>query len=145
MTGLAPSMLRRACSYFDCVICEADGSRGLPLKWHRGDEPCVPPGTELLLQVAGLSALDCPAGEVLHRWEEAGYAEDHRITEADVVHLVRRAFALCGERSWKACLLNQADTLADGRQGERIARTLAAGGIPCGVCVLKEESIRCWY
>ena len=145
MTGLSPFMLERACSHFDCVICEADGSRGLPLKWHREDEPCVPPGTDLLLQVAGLSALDRPAGETLHRWEAAGYAKDHRVTEADVVHLVRRAFDRCGGIRPKACLLNQADTLADEGRGARIAWTLAAEGILCGVCVLKEEKIRCWY
>lgn len=145
MTGLSPSMLERACSHFDCVICEADGSRGLSLKWHREDEPCVPPGTDLLLQVAGLSALDRPAGEVLHRWKAAGYEEDHHVTEADVIHLVRRAFAHCGETDSKTCLLNQADTLADEGRGERIAQALAAGGISCGVCVLKEEDIRCWY
>lgn len=145
MTGLCPTVLARACSKFDCVICEADGSRGLPLKWHREDEPCVPLGTELLLQVAGLSALGRPAGEVVHRWEAAGYTADHCMTEADIVRLVRRAFDRCGGGMPAACLLNQADVLKDQRQGTELARTLAAGGIPCGVCVLKEERIRCWY
>ena len=145
MTGLSPALLEQAHSAFDCVICEADGSRGMPLKWHREGEPCVPPGTELLVQVAGLSALGRPAENVLHRWAEAGFAGMRPITEEDVAGLVLRGFDCCGPISRKVCLLNQADVLTEEECGGRIARRLSVLGIPCGICVLKEEQVRCWY
>ncbi len=42
------------------VLVEADGARGLPLKAPGPEEPCVPPGTDLVLGVMGLDALGAP-------------------------------------------------------------------------------------
>lgn len=145
MTGLSPALLEQAALAFDCVICEADGSRGMPLKWHREGEPCVPPETELLVQVAGLSALGRPAKTVLHRWEEAGFDRARPVTEEDVAGLVLRGFDRCGPIARKVCLLNQADVPDGEACGGRIARRLSERGVPCGICVLKEEQVRCWY
>ena len=41
----------------DYVLVEADGSRGLPLKAPASHEPVIPPESDLVIAVAGLSAL----------------------------------------------------------------------------------------
>ena len=56
----------------DRILVEADGSRCLPLKYHRTFEPVMPPDAGLVIELAGLAALGRPAGEVLHGWREAG-------------------------------------------------------------------------
>ncbi|MDD6046182.1 MAG: selenium cofactor biosynthesis protein YqeC [bacterium] len=144
MTGLSPEFFREACRAFDHVLCEADGSRRMPLKFHREDEPCIPAETGLLLQVAGLSALGRPAAETLHRHALSGIATEHCITEEDVAHLMLRAFSHCGVSCPGAALLNQADTPELCARGETVARLLRAEGYPCAVGALRKEVIGCW-
>ena len=144
MTGLSPEFFREACRAFDHVLCEADGSRRMPLKFHREDEPCIPAETGLLLQVAGLSALGRPAAETLHRHALSGIAAEHCITEEDVAHLMLRAFSHCGVSCPSAALLNQADTPELCARGETVARLLRAEGYPCAVGALRKEVIGCW-
>ena len=144
MMGLSPEFFREACRAFNHVLCEADGSRHMPLKFHREDEPCIPAETGLLLQVAGLSALSRPAAETLHRHALSGIAAEHRITEEDVAHLMLRAFSHCGVSCPSAALLNQADTPELCARGETVARLLRAEGYPCAVGALRKEVIGCW-
>lgn len=145
MTGLSPEFFREACHAFDHVLCEADGSRHMPLKFHREDEPCIPAETGLLLQVAGLSALGRPAAETLHRHALSGIAAEHCIAEEDVAHLMLRAFSHCGVSCPSAALLNQADTPELCARGETVARLLRAEGYPCTVGALRKEVIGCWF
>ena len=144
MMGLSPEFFREACRAFDHVLCEADGSRRMPLKFHREDEPCIPAETGLLLQVAGLSALGRPAAEMLHRHALSGIAAEHCITEEDVARLMLRAFSHCGVFCPSAALLNQADTPELCARGETVARLLRAEGYPCAVGALRKEVIGCW-
>lgn len=144
MMGLSPEFFREACRAFDHVLCEADGSRHMPLKFHREDEPCIPAETGLLLQVAGLSALSRPAAETLHRHALSGIAAEHCITEEDVARLMLRAFSHCGVSCPSAALLNQADTPELCARGETVARLLRAEGYPCAVGALRKEVIGCW-
>lgn len=53
------------------VLVEADGSRRLPLKVPAAHEPVIPPNGDMILAVAGLSALGKPAGEVCFRLKQA--------------------------------------------------------------------------
>jgi molybdenum cofactor cytidylyltransferase len=53
----------------DHVLVEADGSRMRPVKAPADHEPVVPPGTTLLVPVAGLDALDGPLDAIAHRPE----------------------------------------------------------------------------
>ena len=145
MVGLSPKFLVAARKSFGHVLCEADGSRRLPLKWHRADEPCIPAGTDLLIQVAGLSALGRPAAEVLHRHELSGLPPAHRIAEEDIARLMLRAFAHCGVSCPAVALLNQADTPQLCARGEAIARTLRAKGYPAAAGMLREDVIGCWF
>ncbi len=54
---------------FDLILIEADGSRGLPLKMHKADEPVIPHITTSTVQVFGLSALGGRKEQVIHRSE----------------------------------------------------------------------------
>ena len=51
----------------DLVLIEADGSRSLPLKFPREQEPVIPDNTDEILVVCGLNGLGRPAREVCHR------------------------------------------------------------------------------
>lgn len=53
----------------DYVLCEADGSKGLPLKAHAGHEPVIPPESGVVLAVLGLDGIGKPIREAAHRPE----------------------------------------------------------------------------
>lgn len=122
----------------DHILVEADGSRCHPLKYHRSNEPMVPEGAGLVVQVAGLSALDRPAGEVLHCWEWSGVPADRIVDEDCVVRLLRRGFEAAEAPARKLVLLNQADTPELAARGEEITRLLGSEGIEGMVTALKE-------
>lgn len=69
LAALDKKLLQAACRSADLTVCEADGSRRLPLKLHREDEPVLPGETSLCLIVAGLSALGRPVCDCVHRYE----------------------------------------------------------------------------
>ena len=53
----------------DVVLIEADGSRGLPLKWPAPWEPVIPECTDITICVTGLTSLGRPVSEVMYRAE----------------------------------------------------------------------------
>ena len=69
--GVAPDLPARllARSDVDAVLVEADGSRMRPVKAPAEHEPVIPPGTTLVVPVAGLDALAGAIDEVAHRAE----------------------------------------------------------------------------
>ena len=76
----------------DYILCEADGSKGLPLKAHLPHEPVVPRETARLIYVLGLDGLGRPIAEAAHRPERyaalLGQGLAHRVTPADAVDLI---------------------------------------------------------
>ncbi len=62
---------REAGRYAQVLLCEADGSRRLPLKAPGTGEPVILPGSAVILCVLGLSALGHSGGQVCHRLEAA--------------------------------------------------------------------------
>ncbi len=52
----------------DVVLCEADGSRGMPLKLPADDEPLLPEA-DVVFWVAGLDVAGLEAAACVHRWE----------------------------------------------------------------------------
>ena len=54
---LRPGEPRKLLDEYDVVIVEADGSRGLPLKCPGDQEPVIPDGTDLVIGVAGATAI----------------------------------------------------------------------------------------
>lgn len=117
----------------DYLLVEADGSRGMPLKWHADHEPVLPPETDALVLVAGLSGLDKPAREAIHR-----RSGEEPVDEALVERLVRRALEHTNFHGPTWVVLNQADTPELKRRGEAIARRLRADGLNAVVTALKE-------
>ena len=55
--ALPPEVYRAACAGADLVLVEADGSRGLPLKFPGEQEPVIPDNTDEILVVCGLGGL----------------------------------------------------------------------------------------
>ena len=117
----------------DYVLVEGDGSRGMPLKWHGDYEPVLPPNTDVLVLVAGLSGLDRRAEEVVHRWRGK-----ERVDEELFARLVRRGLEHTNFSGPTWVVLNQADTPELKLRGEAIARRLEADGIHAVVTALKE-------
>lgn len=120
------------------IFVEADGSRCLPLKYHRSFEPVVPQGTGLVIELMGLSALEHPAGEVLHGWQTAGIDPERTVDEPLCVQLLMRGLEAAKFAGRKLVLLNQADTIPLQRRGEAIARQLRGQGVECHVVSLKK-------
>lgn len=127
----------------DRILVEADGSRCLPLKYHRAFEPVVPPDAGLVIELAGLAALGRPAGEVLHGWREAGIDPGRTVDEALCAVLLERGLSAARSEAPKLVLLNQADTPALQAQGEVLARLLEERGVEAYVTQLKESHIKC--
>ena len=59
------------CRHADLILIEADGSRGLPVKFPAAHEPVIPENVNMILAVCGMSGLERPGAEVCHRWELA--------------------------------------------------------------------------
>lgn len=142
LCGIPPAWLPACADVFDHILIEADGSRNLPLKWHHSHEPCIPPETELLIQLSGLSALGKNAGDVLHRQPSSFLDASHRIREEDIAALQERAFAHAGYRGRTVSILNQADTPETKARGCRIASLLEAAGYPAFVGALGKSGLQ---
>lgn len=69
LSALEPELFSAAMQAASVILCEADGSRRLPLKLHNDREPVLPPQTDVCLVTAGLSALGKEAGSCIHRYE----------------------------------------------------------------------------
>jgi probable selenium-dependent hydroxylase accessory protein YqeC len=115
------------------VICEADGSKGRPLKFPAAHEPVLCAGFSLVL-VVGLRALFKPFGEeIFHRPELArqhlGWRDGLEITPALLADLITHPLAWGRLPSPFTVLLNQADTQELREMGERAGTVLLKAGI----------------
>lgn len=94
--ALPREVYEAVCAHADAVLVEADGSRGLPLKFPSGSEPVIPANADEILVVCGLNALGRPAREVCHRLELVtaclDIPEDTFITPAHVQRLVTEGY-----------------------------------------------------
>ena len=112
----------------DAVYVEADGSRGLPLKYPAAWEPALPREAEQVLLLCGLSALDKPLNEHCHRAElarnELGLTQ--QLIDEDVM---ARVLSAGYGRFQPTVIINQADTDALVKRGEKLARLLAERGL----------------
>lgn len=138
MTGLAPALYSQA--DWDYILVEADGSRGMPLKVHRENEPCFPPDCGLTIQVAGLSALGQTAAQSVHRYPLAGLKGSEPITPALAAQLLLRGRGRSKGR--QLGVLNQWD--ASPEQGQALQALLLEAGYPCLLCSLGKENAPCW-
>ncbi|MDD4074693.1 MAG: selenium cofactor biosynthesis protein YqeC [Eubacteriales bacterium] len=79
-------------SHCDCLLVEADGSKGLPLKAHAAHEPAIPDGARVLC-VIGADAFGKPIEEVVHRPALFAAAVDARKTDIVTPRMAAKAAA----------------------------------------------------
>lgn len=89
----------------DFVLVEADGSAHLPIKAHASHEPPIPPNANNRILVVGVSGLNRPVGEAVHRAERFRALSGSELASPEAVAAVIRAEALCDR-----VVLNQAET-----------------------------------
>ena len=74
------------------VLVEADGARLLPLKAPAAHEPAIPSGSDLVVPVVGIDALNQPIGSIAHRPERVadllGKRVEDRIKALDFAAIV---------------------------------------------------------
>jgi probable selenium-dependent hydroxylase accessory protein YqeC len=69
LTGLDEDELAALGAEFDIVLIEADGSKGMPLKYPADFEPVIPSFTDRIVVVAGLDGLSGLIAGKVFRWE----------------------------------------------------------------------------
>jgi probable selenium-dependent hydroxylase accessory protein YqeC len=69
LTALGFDDLERIGRMYDVVLIEADGSKGMPLKFPAIHEPVIPPFSEKIFVVAGLDGLFGRVDQKVFRWE----------------------------------------------------------------------------
>jgi probable selenium-dependent hydroxylase accessory protein YqeC len=131
LAGLDPETLcglRRALPSV-WALCEADGSKGRPLKVHAAHEPVIPACTDHLLVVAGLWALGQPvSADTIHRIElldSAGVGET--ITPEFVAGVLLCIDSRCRYTGARTILLNGADRIPR-EEALQVAELVAGAG-----------------
>jgi probable selenium-dependent hydroxylase accessory protein YqeC len=136
LSGLSTEELTPFLEEADMVFLEADGSKRLPFKVPSQKEPVLIPESDIVLAVAGLSALGHPLREKCFRIREAtdllGKSDEEPIEEEDMARVLispQGSKKGVGKRQYKI-LLNQCDGEREQAQVARIAaliRKLSGG------------------
>ena len=109
-------VLERLIPLYDVILCEADGAHHKNLKYHRDNEPVIPPNTALLIKVLGLSALEKEVTKELHN-PELFFKETmwkNNIVENDLIYFLSSLDKGLGIENYtgdEILLYNQSDTL----------------------------------
>ena len=115
----------------DCLLVEADGAAGRPLKAHRPWEPVIPACSGGTVCVVGASGLGKPAAEACHCPELfcalAGISPDRPVEPEHVAAVLNR------EALADYYLVNQADALPDMETARRLCGLI---GRDAGFCSL---------
>ncbi len=132
--GRLPAEALSACiAAADIVLYEADGSRRLPLKLHRDNEPVLLPETTHVIVFAGLSALGKPVAGVIHRYEldPAWSQAADRLVDAKIFkHCVLETVSHVDANMPVLIFLNQEDCCRDRQQLQEIVNGLQQRGFP---------------
>lgn len=124
----------------DYVLVEADGSRRLPLKAHAPHEPTIPPEANQTILVLGLSGLEHPISETVHRPELC--TQKLCVTPETVITPELAARLLNLEGLHHRVFLNQADD----EHLKNLARRLAANlNTPVCMGALERGEAECLY
>ncbi len=143
---LPPQQLLHRMAQADAVFIEADGAKHYPCKLPAAHEPVLLPQSDIVLAVAGLSALGKPLREVCFRYDIIrpqflAAAADAPLTPPMLAQLLASAQGgrkAVGDRQFYA-VLNQADTPELRRQGVQIQQLLRQHDIPCVLTHFEEE------
>lgn len=137
----------------DYILCEGDGSKRLPVKIPRENEPVLFPGTELVLGIIGLSCLDRPIEDTLFGWKakenqdffysllRTTEGKEHRITPYTLFHIAtsHRGLQKATTNLEFHVIFNQADLLSESQlfEIEKISQNIRDNGTPCHIVSLK--------
>lgn len=122
----------------DFVLVEADGSRRRPLKAHARHEPVIPPCNRQVICVVGLSGLQRPVSEVVHRPEL--FCPLVGCTPEDEATPERVARALVQEHLADTYFLNQAESSSALQDAKIIASHLKSQGFSVVAGSQREKS-----
>ena len=125
LTALPPEQLTRWMARADMVLLEADGAKRMPCKAPAAHEPVLLPESDIVLAVAGLSALGRPLAEVCFRLDAActllGVPPEASLTPERLAKLLASGAGgrkNVGTRAFYV-ILNQADDAPRRAAGER--------------------------
>lgn len=103
----------------DYVLCEADGSKGLPLKAHAAHEPVIPRESVETIGVLGISGINKRIADICHRPEIFAGLSGLDIT--DIASPEAAAKVIKKEGLFDKLIINQTETAEQMRMAERIA------------------------
>jgi probable selenium-dependent hydroxylase accessory protein YqeC len=126
----SPNCLKKWMSMADIVFLEADGSKRLPLKVPAEKEPVLLESCDIVIAVAGMSALGQPLENVCFRLAHAetllGKTGKERVTENDYAKILTSESGECKnvENREYYMVLNQCDGETELAQAKRIAQEI---------------------
>lgn len=114
LTGLSMDEIESLGNYFDLVLIEADGAKGLPLKYPESWEPVIPCFSDRTFIVVGLDCLSGTIGEKVFRYnlftKATGFSESTTVSMDIVLHFLNEDGILKGVDLSKAVIvLNKYD------------------------------------
>jgi len=96
MKALTLEIYEAVCEYADVVLVEADGSKGMSVKFPAEHEPVIPDNVNEIHIVTGLCAVGKPLKEVCHRKELVqeclGVSEDTILTKEHLEILLQKGY-----------------------------------------------------
>jgi probable selenium-dependent hydroxylase accessory protein YqeC len=119
-------------SIYDVVLIEADGARGMPLKYPANYEPVIPPFCEKIIVLCGLDAFYKRVNETVFRWklfcEATGIADNALITRQVFLRFFA-GDALLKDVDIQKCIivLNKYDMLASRKEGIETGKEIITG------------------
>jgi probable selenium-dependent hydroxylase accessory protein YqeC len=130
LTELTPGEIVALGEDFDLVLIEADGAKGLPLKYPADFEPVIPPFSERVLVLAGLDGLSGTIAKKVFRWELLAKAASLSGDDAVSSEVFLRLFEPDGmmkDVDIEKCviILNKYDACTQRREAASIARRLS--------------------
>ncbi len=108
--------------FADYILCEADGSKGLPLKAHSGYEPVIPKNSVKTIQVLGIKGINKTIKDVCHRPElyaKLAGTDIYATADAETVAEVIKRENLCD-----LLIINQAESPSDMKNARAVAALL---------------------
>lgn len=125
----------------DCVLVEADGAAGRPMKAHAPHEPVIPAEANQVICVVGASGFGKPVSAAAHRPER--YAALAGVFLETPITPEAAAAVLLAEGLHDRVYINQAETAQRLTAGKQLQTLLPC---PTSVGVLKQEGghVICW-
>lgn len=133
----------------DVVLVEADGSRCLPLKVPAEHEPVLPKDADLIIGVAGASAVGKTFREACHRYEQiCGDFPDGADEVIRPYHIINLLTGETGQKKGVRCdyfyVINQIDVLSEKDQKEMQKEVMRCSDCGCMISLRNmEENGKC--